>query len=228
MICTHAQQNLKAYLDRELDWWHRARLRLHLAACPACRAELEATKMASDEMKAVPTPEHDDATCEAVLAAAREQRPTRIEAATRRLRSLMAAGVGAAVLVGLALFLLLRPAPAQAALEKVIAAAGQVKSMHMRMVLEQPADSGYREIRELWYQDGKQRHESTLNGKLTDVQVFDGKKLHVYAVDTNTVYLNVSDQAAAHPSKGFTVADMLEQQQGAEVEKDTATDKQGR
>ncbi len=141
----------------------------------------------------------------------------------------MAAGVGVAVLVGVALFLVLRPVPAQAALRKVMAAAGQVKSFHMRGAIKQiHTDPPFLEGHETWYQDGKWRMEDTRDGKLTDVQVYDGKKLHIYNVEKNIVYLNAFDKPAAHPTKGFTVADMLELSPGAEVEKDTATDENGR
>ena len=185
--------------------------------------------MVSDELKSQPAPEPGDTVRNAVLAAAREHQPTPLHRAGRRLRSWMVAVPGLALIAGLVLFFTLRPTPAHAALDRVIAASGQVKSCHMRWVVEQQnADPPVTEVNEQWYQDGKLRMERTRDGQLVDVQVYDGKKLHTYDAAKNTIHLNVSDRPFGTEFKGFTVAAMLEDMRDAEVEQDTAPDGSGR
>lgn len=35
-VCDQALSEIYLYLDRELTWWRRRRIRRHLAACPGC------------------------------------------------------------------------------------------------------------------------------------------------------------------------------------------------
>lgn len=35
--CDKALADVYPYLDRELTWWRRRRIRLHLAECPPCK-----------------------------------------------------------------------------------------------------------------------------------------------------------------------------------------------
>ncbi len=216
MTCDHGQPNLKAYLDRELALRYRAALSFHLSRCPHCRAEMEAIRMACDSFRSLQAPSPSDETRRVVLDAARAGRPSPLCAAGRRLRSWGLAMGAAGLLVALAAYLTLRPSPAQAALERVVAAESHVKTQHMVMSVQQ--SNGTKETRISWYADGKWRMEEWRDGKQDSVQVYDGKKLHQYLVKKNQVYLNTSDQPFGTEFKGFTVAAMTPVMSDAKVE----------
>ncbi|MFN2109753.1 MAG: anti-sigma factor family protein, partial [Anaerolineae bacterium] len=48
----HIEDELVAYLDRELDAVERARVEAHLARCPACAAALEELRVLSRDLDA--------------------------------------------------------------------------------------------------------------------------------------------------------------------------------
>lgn len=53
----HMQEWLNAYLDDELNERQHASVEQHLAVCQACRAELEALRLLSQEVQRVPLPQ---------------------------------------------------------------------------------------------------------------------------------------------------------------------------
>lgn len=57
MKCTEVQEHLSAWLDREVPEELRPRLAEHLAACPACRAELAALERLDAALAGLEAPE---------------------------------------------------------------------------------------------------------------------------------------------------------------------------
>jgi outer membrane lipoprotein-sorting protein len=125
----------------------------------------------------------------------------------RRAKSPVLAVAGIAALVAaVALFLFTRPTPAQAAYDRMAAAAAAVRTCHMSQWTQVPGTQ--KETFVLWYSDGKWRMEGWRDDTRTVIMVYDGQKLHTYDYRTNTLHLNVSDQPFGH-FHGFTVAAML-------------------
>lgn len=52
MQCNHAQKQLNALADGELNRWQRSRIDRHLRRCPACADELAAIRLMGDQAKA--------------------------------------------------------------------------------------------------------------------------------------------------------------------------------
>jgi tetratricopeptide (TPR) repeat protein len=207
MNCTHVRRNLKAFADGELSRLPRAALARHLARCGACRAELEAIRAMSEEIRKLDVPEQSDAMRETVLAAARDGRSSPIRTAGRRARTVLLAAGGAGVLVAAALFLMLRPTTAQAALQRVIAASEAVKTCHMEWLIGRPDGPQERNI--LWYEEGKFRMEEWRNGKVQFIEVYRDERMDTYLADTNEVFTAATDKPFARDFEGFTVAALI-------------------
>jgi outer membrane lipoprotein-sorting protein len=207
MNCTHVRRNLKAFVDDELGRLARASVARHLARCEACRAGAEAVRAMSRDISKLGAPEQSNGMREAVLAAARDGRSSPTRAMGRRVRAVLLAAGGAGVLVAAALFLLFRPTPAQAALQRVIAASEAVKTCHMELLLGQP--DGPQERRVLWYEEGKFRMEEWRNGKLQEIQVYRDGRMDTYLADTNEFFTAATDRPFAKDFEGFTVAALI-------------------
>ncbi len=201
MKCEDARLNLNAAVDRELNRRDRLALRAHLLRCAACRSELASLRALSQQLAAMPAPEafaqvHETATAAAHAAVPSSARPAR----PRRWALVVGGGV---LVIGAALFLMLRPTPAQAALQRVIAAAEAVKTCHMVMWFQYPGEE--RSTKDFWYAEGKLRIETSQG----EIQLFDGQSLHIYQPESNAVFRNVSDQPFGTPFGGFTVAGIV-------------------
>jgi len=226
MTCDRVQSSLKACLDREVNPRDRAALSFHLSRCPHCRAEMEAIRMASHGFRSLSAPRSSDETRQAVFEAARTQRPSPLRTAGRRLRSWgLALGAAGALLV-LALYLALRPSPAQAALARVADAVEAVRTQHTVMWMQPPG--GPRETRASWYSEGKWRMEVRREGQLTELTVYDGEWSNGYNPATNTAYLRMSNQPFGTDFKGFSVAAMLESLGDADVKLEAVVGREGR
>lgn len=145
----------------------------------------------------------------------------------RRDRTWVVAGGGVGVLVlAVALFLLFRPSPGQAALRRVLAAAEAVNTYHIVYWIQQPESP--RETFAAWYGDGEWRLERWHDDELIETMVYDGEKLDTYDARTNALHLNVSDQPFGTPFEGFTVAAMLKTEADSDVAVTQTRDTAGR
>jgi outer membrane lipoprotein-sorting protein len=114
------------------------------------------------------------------------------------------------VALGLGFFLVpqVRSGSAEAALDRVVSASGEVRSSHIVGWMAQPG--GHRETSVIWYDRGKWRMEDWRGPDLVRVQVHDGRQSHFYDAEHNIVHLNASDSPFGTPFTGFTVGAMLE------------------
>ena len=217
MTCDRVQSSLKAYLDQELNLRDRAALSLHLSRCPQCRAEMEAIRIASHGFRSLTAPQSSD---ETRRAGARGGAHTAPLLSSHRGPSLAVVGAGLRrsrqALLTLALYLVLRPSPAQAALARVADAVRAVRTQHLVMWMRPPG--GPRETHVSWYSEGRWRMERRQGGALTQLSIYDGEWLNSCDPKTNTLYLRTSDQPFGTVFEGFGVAAMLKAMKEAEVE----------
>ena len=98
MNCKNVESSLSAYVDNELTGRDMLQVRDHLAACPACREELDVVESVKRLMSATPVPEpvigFEDRLVANVLAAT-----ARPEPAQRRTSFVFLSGVAAASMV---------------------------------------------------------------------------------------------------------------------------------
>jgi len=209
MTCTQCLTNLNAVADNEVGWITRTALGLHLLRCPRCRAELHAIHSLSQQLGSLPVPAPSETTRALIIEAARRPRSLPEKASPRPIR-LLAFGFLAVLLPAVALILSLaaRPAPAQAALARVIAAAEGVETCHMVLWFHQPG--GMLETHHTWFAHGQWRLDAYRGDELTSVRVYDGLESHFYDPQTDTVWRSVSDKPFGTPFRGFTVGAMLE------------------
>ena len=172
--------------------------------------------MASHQFISLDAPQSSEETRRVVLEAARAERPSSRRAAGRRLRSWGLAFGAAGALLALALYLALRPSPAQAALARVADAVEAVRTQHTVVWMQSPG--GPRETHASWYSEGKWRIEIWREGELTELTVYDGEWSNGYNPATNTAYLRTSNQPFGTDFKGFSVAAMMPAEGDAKAE----------
>lgn len=123
LSCARAQVLLEPFLDGDLSVARRLRLERHLAACAACRVELEAAENIQSELRALPRFTCPDVVAEFVLRQAEASRPRSVWS---RWRESLADVVGASVW---------RPAAALAGVAAVV--------LTIVLLAQQPRLNGY-------------------------------------------------------------------------------------
>jgi len=241
MSCDRTRTQLKALADGELGLISALRTRLHAAACAACRTELADVRRVSHQIIALvqlstPGPVRQRILHAASVAATTvgpERRsgssipvpvpmPANARARRRYLPRIAGVAIPAAICAALVAFFLYRQSPA-AALDRIRAAAGNVRSVHQVGWLMERGDKPIRHI--MWYADGKFRNEEEGG----NISVYDGRHVHIYDPHENVLFKNVSDKPGGGVAfRGFTVEALLEMEGGAHVSLDRNATWEGR
>jgi anti-sigma factor RsiW len=108
MSCAEFAADLSAWIDRELPAARAAAVEAHVAACAACRAQMEALRRADGELRALPLREMPPGALAEVLR--RSARPESTRAPRLRwMRWAVPAAGAAAAAAGVAIYLAVRP-----------------------------------------------------------------------------------------------------------------------
>jgi len=111
MSCAEFAADLSAWIDRELPAARAAAVAAHVAACAACRAQVETLRRADGALRAIPLRELPPGALAEVLRRA-DRAPARAPISRARLLRWVAAPAAAAA--GIALYLATRPDPLDA------------------------------------------------------------------------------------------------------------------
>jgi len=133
MNCRQAKRLLPPYLDKELSGRVRDEIDVHLASCPACRAELEALKADMGLLEQFGAPEVSPYLATRVMADIRQKRPA--PRGFARLAGTFAAALVVAVSIGAGIFFGsgLAQSPAAASTNGTEAAVSYVESSNTGM-----------------------------------------------------------------------------------------------
>jgi hypothetical protein len=156
--CQDVVELLAAWADEGLDGEQDRRVTLHVRACPACAAQVEADRKLLNGLReaALSVPEHDDLFWEELATGLDAQAAVVVPMARKTsLRAPMFAGLGLAAAAVLAMFALrapveqMTPRPLPAAQPVMVADAGAVRAVEPPMQVAEPTEDPTEMIEEL-------------------------------------------------------------------------------